>query len=59
MEQTVHLRKYPDSYFTLCGLGYSWPSSIALRNEVEEGVTCKECLARSESNDYKARMGQS
>jgi hypothetical protein len=48
---TTHKRHPQHRYMSLCGEGYDWPSTIALRDD-DEDVTCKRCLARMEKEAY-------
>jgi hypothetical protein len=47
MQANIHFRDPNQKTMALCGQGYLWPSTIPLRNVVDE-VTCQPCLSRLE-----------
>jgi hypothetical protein len=43
IESKTHMRDPEKPTKSVCGNGYDWPSSIALRDDTDK-VTCKHCL---------------
>lgn len=43
MSPKIHLRDPDHPTKAMCGMGYDWPSGIALRNTTDE-VTCRNCM---------------
>jgi hypothetical protein len=41
-----HLRDPQQQYRALCGAGYPWPSTISLKDRIEE-VDCQACIDKA------------